>query len=77
MSLNGSQRQRLAIARALFWNSLIDKATRAHDSETNHLTQDALSKATKGRLAITIVDRLSTIENADYINLPSKGSFYK
>jgi len=78
MSLSGGQRQRLAIARALIRNSpvlLLDEATSALDTESEHLVQEALRKAMKGRLAITIAHRLSTIRSADCIYVLSKGSF--
>jgi len=78
MALSGGQRQRLAIARALVRNSpvlLLDEATSALDSENESLVKDALSRATKERLTITIAHRLSTVQNADCIYVLSKGSF--
>jgi len=78
MALSGGQRQRLAIARALIRDSpvlLLDEATSALDTESESLVQDALSRATKGRLTITIAHRLSTIKNVDCIYVLSKGSF--
>ena len=76
--MRGGQRQRLAIARALIRDSpvlLLDEATSALDTESEHLVQDALSKAMNGRLAITIAHRLSTIKNADCIYVLSNGNF--
>jgi len=69
MALSGGQRQRLAIARALV------QAPSALDSENESLMKDALSRATKERLTITIAYRLSTVQNANCIYVLSKGSF--
>ncbi|WP_234121243.1 ABC transporter ATP-binding protein [Clostridium hydrogenum] len=70
VKLSGGQKQCISIARAFIKNSpiiLLDEATSALDSESEQLAQKGLKDLMKGRTALVIAHRLTTIKNADMI----------
>jgi ATP-binding cassette, subfamily B, bacterial MsbA len=70
LQLSGGERQRIAIARALIKNApiiLLDEATAALDSESEHYVQEAVAKLCLGRTTIVIAHRLATVMHADRI----------
>ena len=74
--LSGGQRQRLAIARAVLKDApllLLDEATSAVDNETEAALQRSIEKLSKGRTAVIIAHRLSTVRNADRILVLNNG----
>ncbi|MGX6607817.1 ABC transporter ATP-binding protein [Micromonosporaceae bacterium Da 78-11] len=67
---SGGEKQRIAIARLLLKHPsivILDEATAHLDSESEAAVQRALSVALKGRTALVIAHRLSTVRDADEI----------
>ena len=75
-NLSGGQKQRIAIARAFYKNApilLLDEPTSALDSDTEQQIRQSIRHLVKGRTAIMIAHRLSTVRNADFIYVISEG----
>ncbi len=76
VTLSGGQRQRVAIARALLVQPrilILDDATSAVDTETEHEIQAALTELMAGRTTFVIAQRLLTLKRADVILVLDEG----
>jgi ATP-binding cassette, subfamily B, bacterial len=73
---SGGEKQRIAIARLLLKHPsivILDEATAHLDSESEAAVQRALSVALRGRTALVIAHRLSTVRDADQILVLDRG----
>ena len=76
VKLSGGQRQRIAIARAILADCPIlglDEATDALDSESELMVPDALAELMRGRTAVVVAHRLSTVAGLDRIVVLENG----
>lgn len=76
LGISGGQRQRMLIARAVYKSPqyvFFDEATSALDANTEKVITDNLNQFLKGRTAVIIAHRLSTVKNANKIIVLDKG----
>lgn len=76
VKLSGGQRQRIAIARAILADCpilVLDEATSALDSESEKMVQDAFVELMRGRTAVVVAHRLSTVAGLDRIVVLENG----
>jgi ATP-binding cassette subfamily B protein len=74
--LSGGEKQRLAVARLLLKDPdivILDEATAHLDSHAERLVKEALDVALRGRTALIIAHRLSTVLTADQIRVLTDG----
>jgi len=76
VGLSQGQKQRLLIARAVYKKPefiLFDEATSALDANNEKVIMENLNQFFKGKTAIVVAHRLSTVKNADKIVVLEKG----
>ena len=76
IKLSGGERQRVAIARAILADApflVLDEATSSLDSETELMIQAAVDEVMRGRTAVIIAHRLSTVRKVDRILVFDEG----
>jgi len=76
VNLSQGQRQLISIARALLTDPrilILDEATANIDSVTEALLQEAIARLLKGRTAVVIAHRLSTVRSADQVHVIDDG----
>lgn len=76
VGMSAGQKQRLLIARAIYKNPsyvFFDEATSALDAKNESIINNNLNEFFKGRTAIIVAHRLSTVRNADQIVVLEKG----
>lgn len=75
-NLSGGQRQRILIARAVYKNPnfiFFDEATSALDANNEKIIMEKLNSFYKGKTAVIVAHRLSTVKNADQIIVLENG----
>lgn len=74
--VSGGERQRIAIARALYQNAQIlifDEATASLDSKTESIIQKRLQEVFKAKTSLLIAHRLATLRQTDNVFVFDKG----
>jgi ATP-binding cassette subfamily B protein len=76
VKLSGGERQRVALARAFLADApilILDEATSSLDSEAEALIEEAMDRLLRGRTALVIAHRLSTVRAMDRILVFDRG----
>jgi len=76
IGMSGGQKQRLFIARAVYKSPeyiFFDEATSSLDAKNERIIMENLKQFFKGKTAVVIAHRLSTVKNADKIIVLDKG----
>lgn len=76
VKLSGGQRQRISVARVFLKNPpilIFDEATSALDNESEELVRQSMEELCRGRTAIIIAHRLSTVKHVDLIHCIKDG----
>ncbi|MBI4185717.1 ABC transporter ATP-binding protein [Candidatus Berkelbacteria bacterium] len=76
VKLSGGQKQRVAIARAVLRHApimILDEATSALDSESEQIIKNSFQDILKGKTAIVVAHRLSTLSEMDRIIVIDQG----
>ncbi|APX86709.1 multidrug ABC transporter ATP-binding protein [Methylorubrum extorquens] len=76
VKLSGGEQQRVALARAFLADApilILDEATSSLDSESEALVQEAMERLMRGRTALVIAHRLSTVRALDRILVFDRG----
>lgn len=76
VKLSGGQKQRVAIARAVLQDApiiILDEATSALDSESEQIIKDSFAEILKGKTAVVVAHRLSTLSEMDRIVVIENG----
>ena len=77
LNFSGGQRQRIAIARAILKNApliILDEATSSLDTKNENDIQRSLDELLKGKTALIVAHRLSTVKTADRIFVLHSGN---
>lgn len=77
LNFSGGQRQRIAIARAILKNApliILDEATSSLDTKNESDIQRSLDELLKGKTALIVAHRLSTVKTADRIFVLHSGN---
>lgn len=76
VKLSGGQKQRVAVARAVLQRApvmILDEATSALDSESEQIIKESFKEVLRGKTALVVAHRLSTLSGMDRIIVIDQG----